>query len=702
MPIPNPTDISGCLLWLDATTGTFTDTALTTSTTSADDPVQGWADQSGNSNNVTEGTDYPTFQPNELNSLPIVRFDQNQLSGTMAGITGYHDFTMAALVKVSGGGLLLCSSDTGSPGNSSYLYAADSLANGGANSWAVGAWGYDLNSGLGDWNDDTWHVLSAVHDSTGQTVALYLDNELLGSAGSWIPNRANDDLFVGSQSDGGYQAIFDCAEIVVYDSALDSTQRGDLQDYFVGKWDFIEELPPEVIEPDLLENENELYDAALLPAVTLLACLDQTQVFEPRVQGVLNPDLLVNETTFYDPNIVKYADFPLFENEPEFFTSKFIGYGNLECIEETTFPDALMVAHAVASRIESEAETFEPVAVGYIQPDLFVNESTFFDAELISEGDTTIIPEFIPPYGTGYIFTPNFPGQPKLQAKAKPGVISATSQTYAPNFVERINTSIINSTMIYTSKALGKVKPGIISSTSQTYGPNIVKRISSSFIGNTSSVFTPKLSAKVKPGAITGTSVYVPNLVERINTNVINSTAVHAPKLSAKVKPNAISGTTVYAPNVQEQIDSPFISSTANVYTPKLSGRVKASPINSTAIFQPRIPGLEVDLDLLESGSGTYSPNVAARISILLVSNSNTLYSPKFRAALNRELLQSGSAYTPKIRGSASASRIESTASVYGPNMKKKIGAGRINGTVAFYGPRVQARLTGPSFALFC
>lgn len=63
-----PTDVGGCVLWVkaDAITGL-----------SDGDPVGTWADQSGNGNDLVQATaaKKPTYETNECNGEPIVRFD---------------------------------------------------------------------------------------------------------------------------------------------------------------------------------------------------------------------------------------------------------------------------------------------------------------------------------------------------------------------------------------------------------------------------------------------------------------------------------------------------------------------------------------------------------------------------------------------------------------------------------------------------
>ncbi len=63
--------------WWKADAGTYQNTALSMPATASNDPVGGWADQSGNVNSLLQGTAglRPTLQLAQINGLPCVRFD---------------------------------------------------------------------------------------------------------------------------------------------------------------------------------------------------------------------------------------------------------------------------------------------------------------------------------------------------------------------------------------------------------------------------------------------------------------------------------------------------------------------------------------------------------------------------------------------------------------------------------------------------
>jgi hypothetical protein len=63
------------------------------------DAVASWADSSGNSQTLTEATNRPSYQTNELNGLPVVRFDGTNDTLGVTGTLGIsaQPFTVAAV-----------------------------------------------------------------------------------------------------------------------------------------------------------------------------------------------------------------------------------------------------------------------------------------------------------------------------------------------------------------------------------------------------------------------------------------------------------------------------------------------------------------------------------------------------------------------------------------------------------------------------
>lgn len=75
-PAFSPADISGLKLWLKADAGLYQDAAMTTPATANNDPVGGWADQSGLGNHATQAVSGSRgiYRPSSQNSKPGVEF----------------------------------------------------------------------------------------------------------------------------------------------------------------------------------------------------------------------------------------------------------------------------------------------------------------------------------------------------------------------------------------------------------------------------------------------------------------------------------------------------------------------------------------------------------------------------------------------------------------------------------------------------
>lgn len=75
----SPVQLSGCVLWLDASrkSSLFTTYNGSTNVAVSGDPIGRWEDISGNGNHaaVTASADRPTYLPTGINSLPAVAFD---------------------------------------------------------------------------------------------------------------------------------------------------------------------------------------------------------------------------------------------------------------------------------------------------------------------------------------------------------------------------------------------------------------------------------------------------------------------------------------------------------------------------------------------------------------------------------------------------------------------------------------------------
>jgi len=225
----SPTDIAGLNLWLPADQIVATD----------GDPLDDWKDRSGNAYDYTQSTsgDRPTYKANIVNGNPVVRFNgTNQYFTGPNHLTGLTAATILIVMKsdndppvVGDGGLWRLGSDTSS-GSANHVPYTDGVIYDGAGSntrYTVG----DPTPSLA-----AWRAYSIVTSSSEWTARL--DNSTLYTTGSNTVGWRTAPLLGKTTNNLGYSGFFDgdIAELLIYDSALGSTDRASLQTYFAAKY----------------------------------------------------------------------------------------------------------------------------------------------------------------------------------------------------------------------------------------------------------------------------------------------------------------------------------------------------------------------------------------------------------------------------------------------------------------------------------
>jgi chitodextrinase len=195
LDVPDPTDVAGLVWWLKADSLSLAD----------GDPVATWADSSTEADDATQGTagNRPTYQTNEINSLPIVRFD-----GTDDFLTvtkgAYATWTIFFVAK---------NGDT-SPG---YMLAAGTDTTAIISEFAAGDWQFFNNPGTVDIGDTSTSVFQIISTTSGQG----------GNSGTW---RVGADLASGAPWAG------DIAEIIIYDTVLSAPNQTIVMTYLQDKY----------------------------------------------------------------------------------------------------------------------------------------------------------------------------------------------------------------------------------------------------------------------------------------------------------------------------------------------------------------------------------------------------------------------------------------------------------------------------------
>lgn len=229
----SPDAIAGLQLWLDASDS---DTITLNGST-----VSQWNDKSGNDYHVSQGTasNQPTYVTAVLNSKNIVRFD------------GVND-------------IIFNSSAQPVAGSSSrtifYVFSNNSAINGNLNNLDYGLYLGPANSGLGaviaisqelgirvnsgyrifnQSNEDGSHaIISAVQDGTNISNYSMWKNGSALSATSTLSRELNigAGIYIGAHANNTNWHNGDIAEIIVYNSALSTSDRQSVESYLSTKW----------------------------------------------------------------------------------------------------------------------------------------------------------------------------------------------------------------------------------------------------------------------------------------------------------------------------------------------------------------------------------------------------------------------------------------------------------------------------------
>jgi hypothetical protein len=215
------------------------------------DAVASWVDSSGQGNTLTQSTSgaKPSYETNELNSLPVVRFDKdaspgdNLLNADLGGDfePGTGDFYIAMVAKFpsSGTQFVMTKADSGTQGLNVFVSGSNFFFR----PQTVGGTTNDLYQ--------TSVVDSSFHTIVCRRVSSTLGSEYDGSAftndsGSRVNdgNLNNDANFhIGSTSTGGLDADMDLAEALIAVGTLTDDNLQRITGYFAHKYAITGNLP---------------------------------------------------------------------------------------------------------------------------------------------------------------------------------------------------------------------------------------------------------------------------------------------------------------------------------------------------------------------------------------------------------------------------------------------------------------------------
>lgn len=216
-----PTDISGCVLWLDASQITGL---------SDGDSMATWEDLSASGEDAAQGTGglQPTYKTGIINGLPVARFASSRLENTTLTTLGSGDYHLFVVLKRNGGSSYRTFFSVGygvaftpiHSVNPSHNYYTNPIGSGG-----------NVTDGANA--DATVEIFEARKVSNVTYTKKYGGSESSGTLG----DTCTAGFIVGDYwPSGGQPFPGDIGEVILYSDAKTGTDLSDIETYLVDKW----------------------------------------------------------------------------------------------------------------------------------------------------------------------------------------------------------------------------------------------------------------------------------------------------------------------------------------------------------------------------------------------------------------------------------------------------------------------------------
>lgn len=226
----SPSDLANLQLWLkaDAITGL-----------NDGDEVATWADSGPGGRDATAvATARATYQTNELNGKPILRFDGSNDTFTIASFPLKHTFTAFIVQKAAAAGMILEHSANAGLAPGFWIYATTNESINARNA-AGDRSGWNLSAGWAA--TSAWQVITCRSDGTHANHDLWLGDDAqsltdtvmaadMGSA------EVTDTLYICGRGSASLFHPADVAEIIIYNAALATADRQSVIDYLQAKY----------------------------------------------------------------------------------------------------------------------------------------------------------------------------------------------------------------------------------------------------------------------------------------------------------------------------------------------------------------------------------------------------------------------------------------------------------------------------------
>ena len=205
--------------------------------------VGAWTDSSGNGNTVAQLTSarQPTFETNELNTKPIVRFDgTNDIlsDGDIAALdVGTGDIWLAAVFKSTDDSGAQFFFEKGTTSFGLMTTAAGVLQA------RLGGTTNIPSQSAGNWSRTAFVIVTAARVSS--TCNGFVNGSAMTTTGTTNSTSISNSnvLDIGASAVGGNPLIGDMAEILVGGATLDDNQRTKIEGYLAHKYGLSDNLP---------------------------------------------------------------------------------------------------------------------------------------------------------------------------------------------------------------------------------------------------------------------------------------------------------------------------------------------------------------------------------------------------------------------------------------------------------------------------
>lgn len=214
LPSPGGVSTTGMEMWLDSDdiSTLFQNNGCSTAVSSGGQSVGCWADKSGNGRNATTATNLPTYQTNQFNGKPVIRFD---------GTNDLLDFTALTNIRT----VIMVNKSNGSNfqpilghSSSQHFYTNDNTLLGTAASSFLKSGSWKVNQ-----------VDVADPENYNQT-NQYAIVSVITSGNVSADHIASDQKTAGRFFGG------DVVELIIFSRALSSNELEDIEAYLNDKW----------------------------------------------------------------------------------------------------------------------------------------------------------------------------------------------------------------------------------------------------------------------------------------------------------------------------------------------------------------------------------------------------------------------------------------------------------------------------------